>query len=212
MLKFTDSQENKLYITGCLHGFHKQPFIWEKRGYNSPEDHTAGLIKTINETCRETDTLFILGDITLNCNFKQFWEFIWALKPQIYTVFGNHNHPMNDLFLQDCKEMFGYEVIGYKWKDKITSWGHYVEMKWNGQFCCFGHYPIAIFNKMHHNSWSLHSHNHGSYEPSLPSNTTIKQLDCGWDVFSKPICFQEIQKIMNNKKFQPKDHHDKGVN
>lgn len=211
MLKFNDTKDSRLFITGCTHAYHKQPFVWEKRGYKSPEEHTAGLIKIINETCKETDTLFMLGDLTLNCDFDQFNQFMFALKPQIYTVWGNHNHPMNDMFMEHCQEKFGYEVIGYKWRNKITSWGHYIEMKWNGQFCCFGHYPIAVFNKMH-NSWSLHSHNHGSYPPSLPSNTTIKQLDCGWDVHAKPINFQEIQKIMGNKKFTQKDHHDKDTN
>jgi calcineurin-like phosphoesterase family protein len=212
MLKFNDFTEKKLYITGCLHGFHKQSFIWQKRGYSSPEEHTQGLIDTINKTCRETDTLFILGDITLNATEDNFYWFLKQIKPKIFSCWGNHNHPMDKLFLNYCQENFGYEVIGHEWLNKITSWGHYIEARWNGQFCCFGHYPIAVFNKMHHNSWSLHSHNHGSYLPSLASNTTIKQLDCGWDVWNKPISFQEIQKVMNNKKFVPMDHHDKGIN
>lgn len=209
MLKFNDTSNSKLYISGCLHAYHLQDFIWKKRGYNSPQEHTQGLIDTINKTCSEQDTLLILGDLTLNASEEDFHRFIYALKPNLWTVWGNHNAPMKNLFLDHCEDMFGYEVIGYKWLDKITSWGHYFEFKWNGQFCCAGHYPIAIFNKQQHNAWSLHSHNHGTYAQSLPTSLTIKQLDCGWDVFSKPISFKDIQLIMNRKQFTQKDHHDK---
>lgn len=212
MLKFDDTSDRQLWMTGCTHFHHKQDFIWSKRGYSSKEEHTEGIIKIINETCKDTDVLFILGDLTLNCDAKQFNELIYRIKPEIYTCWGNHNHPMQELFMEHCKEKFGYEVIGYKWMNKITSWGHYIEMKWNNQFCCFGHYPISIFNKMHHNSWSLHSHNHGSYTPSLPETKGNKQLDCGFDVYKKPISYKEIQKIMNNKRFIPQDHHDKDTN
>ena len=53
-LKFNDTNQCKLWVTGCLHGFHRREFIWQKRGYKSPQEHIEGLISIINSYCKKT--------------------------------------------------------------------------------------------------------------------------------------------------------------
>ena len=62
---------------------------------------------------------------------------------------------------------------------------------------------MRVWNRIHRGSWQLHGHSHGSLEdlPQLP------QMDVGWDVWGRPISFEEVAKQMENYEFTPVDHH-----
>ena len=209
IFKFRDTDNCKLFITGCPHVGHKQPFIWEKRGYVSPEAHTKGVIDKINEVCRSTDILFVLGDFCLNTSREEFLQYIKDINCELWFIDGNHPNPWKKMYLEHCDEKFGYQVVKYKWLNKITYWGHYVEMVWNNKSLVANHYPFYVFNAMQHGCWSLVSHSHGTCSISLPTDLTMKQLDCGWDVHFKPLSFEEIKQIMDKKGICVNDSHDK---
>ncbi len=209
-LHFTDTDESKLFVSGCLHLRHAPKWevpIWKMRGFNSSEEMTDGIIASINDTCRESDVLFVLGDFCLNTSEGEFIELINRIKPKMWFINGNHPNPWQKMYYAHCIEKFGYEVLGYEWLNKIIYLGDYVELVWNKQMAVCNHYPMLVWNHMSHGVWSLVSHSHGSCELTLPDNKSMKQLDCGWDLFRKPLGFEEIKNIMDKKDIAKNDRH-----
>ena len=210
-LNFTDTKENKLFVTGCPHLGHNPPWevpIYVKRGYTNHKDMTDAIIQSFNDICTCLDTLMVLGDFCLNVEEDEFLRLIGRIHPKLWFVRGNHNNPWEGMYLKHCKEAVGYEMIGYEWLDKITYYGDYIDMKWNKRrMICF-HYPISVWDRARHNAIHLCSHSHHNFYPSLPSTKTEgKIIDCGWDGWRKPIGFEEIMRCANQKEIVKKDHH-----
>ena len=200
--------ESKIFFWGCLHIFHKQPFIWQARGYSSPEEHAEDVLDKINEVVAPDDMLFLLGDTFLNVPSVQACkDWLGRIKcQQVAILFGNHNAGISDL----CREQWGDDNEYYPVEISFGKYiyGHYLEVEINGKLCTLSHFPLAVWNKSHHGAFNLHSHNHGTFIPSLPSDKTAKRLDCGRDVFDKPVSFKEIREIMKLKNTEIVDHHD----
>lgn len=219
--KFNDTDECKLFIVSDLHLGHRQNFLWEKRGYKSVEHHNSGVIDIINNTCRPNDILLSLGDFCLNTKYEELENLVRRINCNQFWLSGNHNNPWEKIYWKDCEELrqstgseyfsdtFPVEMNGYQLFDTVTVWGPYLEFMWNGQMCTFFHYPISVWNQIQHGAWACCGHSHGSYQLSRHDDFTIKQLDCGWDLHNSPLDFHDIKKIMDKKKFKPKDHHNK---
>ncbi len=210
-LNFKDSAESKLFCVGCTHLNHNPQWenpIWKMRGFSSAQEMTDGIIKSINDTCNPMDTLLVLGDFCLNTSEGQFHELINRINPRLFFLRGNHNSPWESMYYAYCLEKFGHEVVNHEWLGKITYLGDYVHLIWNKQTFIANHYPFYIWDKMSHNSISLCSHSHGGCLLTRPENTTMKQIDTGWDVWRKPIGFKEIMDCANKKGvFKGDDHH-----
>lgn len=209
---FNDSEKCQIFVCSDLHYNHKQQFIWGKRGFVSSEEHSRDIIYQINKICKPTDILWSLGDLCLNTTDQEFFSFIEQINCKIHMLYGNHWNPILRLYKEFIKNEFDTEadIYGIEWLNKITIWGQYYEFIWNHVSTIFSHYPLAIWNLMNKNSIHLHGHCHQNYKPGLINVFDQgKILDVGWDQFKKPLSFQEIQKIMNKKKFIKKDHHDK---
>lgn len=207
--------ESKIFFSGCLHIFHKQPFIWQNRGYDSPEAHAEGVLNKINEIVGENDTLFLLGDTFLNIPSVEAAK-NWLNRiicNNVIILFGNHNSGISQL----CQEQWDKYNNGVEYYPVTISGsnrkvvGHYLEVEINGKGCTLSHFPHFLWNKSHHGNFQLHSHNHGNFPPSLPTDFTAKRLDCGWDVFNKPVSFKEVREIMGEKAVQILDNHDKNT-
>lgn len=209
-LKFEDSDNSKLFVTGCPHLNHNPKWdnpIWKMRGYNSADEMTTGIIREINSKCLSTDILLVLGDFCLNTGEEQFYSIINRIYPKLWFIRGNHNNPWEKAYLNHCIENFGYEVVGYEWLNKITYLGDYCQLLWNKQLFICNHYPFYVFDKMKNGAISLVSHSHGSCELSHPDNSRMKQIDCGWDIWKTPISFREIMDCANKKQIFKADHH-----
>ena len=92
-LKFNDTDNSKLFLTGCLHLNHNPKWenpIWKMRGYNSADEMTIGIIRQINEICLSTDYLMVLGDFCLNTSEEQFYSLVNRINPKLYFIRGNH--------------------------------------------------------------------------------------------------------------------------
>lgn len=208
--KFTDTEQSKLLVSGCLHLNHNPKWenpIWHLRGFESSEQMTETILKSINDTCRPQDTLLVLGDFCLNTTEQQFYQLIEKINCNLLFLRGNHNNPWEKLYLSHCIQKFGYEVLGYKFLDKIIYLGDYIDLHWNKQLFVCNHYPFYIWDKIGHGAISLVSHSHGSCQLTLPTDTTMKQIDCGWDVWRKPIGFKEIMDCANKKSVAKNDKH-----
>ena len=65
------------------------------------------------------------------------------------------------------------------------------------------HYPMEVWDKMHHGAWHLHGHCHGS----LPA--VGKRLDVGIDNHPdfQIFTFEEVKAHMDKQEIVIKDHH-----
>ncbi len=210
-LHFKDEPtEGNLLVTGCLHLNHAPKWdnpIWAMRGYASADEMTSRIISRINDSCRSIDTLLVLGDFCLNTTKEQFLSLITRINCKMLFIRGNHNNPWEKMYLEHCQEKFGYEAIGYQWLDKITYLGDYCQLIWNKQLFIANHYPFWIWDHISHGAISLVSHSHGSCELTLPNDTRMKQIDCGFDVWKKPVSFSEIMECANKKGIHKADRH-----
>ena len=68
--------------------------------------------------------------------------------------------------------------------------------------CC--HFAMLTWHKMHHGTWHLHGHSHGSLV--YPHEARIH--DVGVDANNlRPISYEEVHEIMRDKRFTVVDHH-----
>lgn len=204
------SESNKIWFTGCTHIFHKQPFIWQKRGYESIIAHAKGVRDKINEVVAHDDIMFHLGDSFLNSTPEEVNDWLSGVKCQnIHYISGNHESSTKKLF-DNAKASLGiYDLEVYPVRHRnIIFLGPQVEIEIDGKLIILSHFPLAIWNKSQHGSWNIHSHCHGSFAESLPDFPTFKRLDVGWDVFSAPINYVHVREIMSRKQIKVLDHHD----
>jgi calcineurin-like phosphoesterase family protein len=106
-------------------------------------------------------------------------------------IYGNHNNPHE----KEYDHVNEYQ-IGITKVIKLDSYKllrHKVK-----RFICL-HYTLACWEHESHGSMHLHGHEHGNYKISRPEDHTKKILDCGWDLFEKPLHITEIEAIMSKK-------------
>lgn len=204
--KITDSNKEKVYITGDLHLNHKNitrgVSKWDNkdnttRDYNTVNDMTNTVIDSM-QVIPEDGMLIILGDILFG-DKSQLTYFLDKIpcKNLVY-VFGNH-----------CKYLRKREDLS----DLFSWYGDYLEMYFGQKLIVMCHYPLAVWNENGDGSWMIHGHCHGNYHPGLP--TTLNEgkiLDIGWDVFKRPVSIKEISEIMQLKNFKQTDHHNPRTN
>ena len=81
---------NKRYIISDLHFGHKN--MASKRGFSTVEEHDEHIIKEWNKVVNKGDTVWILGDITME---KSNYEILDRLHGYKKVVLGNHDMPQH---------------------------------------------------------------------------------------------------------------------
>lgn len=187
MLKLTKCQYDNLFVTSDLHFGHKQKFVYEDRGYKSPEQMDADIIGVINDKVGKDGILLHLGDLSLNTSEQRLVQIFSELKiKEFWNLWGNHNQPLFSLKYKP----YNFNLINY---------GHYLTMSYEkNDFICF-HFPIMAWEGMFRGSMHLCGHSHGKNPLSRIEAKQSKILDCGWDIHSKPLSMKEIEKIMETK-------------
>ncbi len=226
VLKFKETKEHKVWFVSDLHWNHnpKWPIpLWKARGYTSLEESNKDIINKINEFVGSDDTLWSLGDLTLNCGEEQFESFIDSINcKNIFSLWGNHPNPMLKVYKREIDNILGnfedrqgfpipveneaFEIYPFRYKNLIFC-GNYAEIIVNGQYICLNHYPLSIWNFMKADSWALVGHSHHGYPNTCPDYKHGKILDCGWDGFKKPLSFSDIKDIMSTKEKIKVDLH-----
>lgn len=207
-LKFNTNKQNVWFVSD-LHLNHAKSFVFEARGFKTIEEHNAFIINKINELVRPDDVLFSLGDFCLNSSEENFESFISRINCQnIYYLWGNHPNPSRKVFLREVAKLGigDVEVYPFRYKNLIFI-GNHAEIIVNGQFIVLNHFPLFCWNHMSKFSWMLTGHEHGEMESLLPNCDSKKICDMGWDVFNKPMSFNEMKPIMDKKKVGFTGHH-----
>lgn len=207
MLKLIQTPDIKVYFTSDFHLGHNKPFVVEKRGYKNVKEHDDAIVDTTNSIVGRNDILLFLGDYCLNTNYDAFNDYLSRFKcDNIWTLWGNHNNPHEKLIYRKSLTSPTVEMYPIQYRN-MRYLGHYQEVSVDGQMIVLFHYPISVWNEMHHGSWHLCGHSHYDYAPSRAGSLEGKILDVGWDGFKKPLSFDEVSKIMKNKKTISVDHH-----
>lgn len=95
------------WFTSDLHIGHDKEFIWKARGFNSVEEHDTQILLRWNAAVSPKDTVYILGDLCMGGDEKE-WDRIYTnLNGNKKFIIGNHDteNKMNKYF-------FDYNITG----------------------------------------------------------------------------------------------------
>jgi len=215
MLNIRD--KNKIFFTSDTHFNHNPNWeipLWKMRGFTSVTEHNDAIFKSINDTVKEDDYLFHLGDFCLNTPPDKFDALIERINCQnVYMLFGNHpNSHFKNVYKPMVKSILkeNYtdesEIYPLRYKNIIYI-GNYYEAVLGGRFIVMSHYPLMIWNEVKNGAVCLVGHSHGACEYTNSKGEYGKILDVSYDEFKHPLSLQEVIDIVSNKKYRPIDHH-----
>lgn len=154
------------------------------------------IVRRWNATVGPHDEVYNLGDLAFYKHPENVLPLLRRLNGRKYFIFGNH-----DQVVQKNREAFKEVFVWMK---------DYYELRHDGEFVVMSHFPMAIWNRMHHGAWHLHGHCHGSYVE--PHGNRI--VDVGLDsphvtgrFDMRPYSFDEIRAYMRTKSFKSLDGH-----
>lgn len=187
MSKLTIKDSKALFFTSDTHFGHKNIIKYCNRPFESVNEMTNEIVSTWNKTVGPMDTVIHLGDFSfmkpdLSKDIRN------RLSGNIILVRGNHD---SDNIINAC----GFSDVVDFLELKVSDGGIHQPVS------CM-HYPMAVWPHSHYWAWHLHGHSHGSY-----NITTGKLLDVGWDVWGKPVSYQEIKDYMAKRPLLEVDHH-----
>lgn len=159
------------------------------RDFATLEDMNEALVSRYNETVRQTDILFILGDVAFGGreNVGIFMDRL--ICKNVYLIYGNHDH--NIRRDENLRKYF----------KRCDS---YMEVLIDGQMVCMFHYSARVWDQSHRGSWFLYGHSHGS----LAEIPNARTMDVGVDTNDLyPYSFDELKKIMDKRVPTAIDHH-----
>lgn len=179
------------WFTADLHFFHKKVLCY--RGLLSPDDMSAEAVDHANylmliewnARVRPEDTVYILGDVSFASPTKTA-AMISRLHGNKFLIRGNHDSD---------RHVHAMEPYLVTVRD-------YMMIKHQEQLIALCHYPMAVWDRGHYGAWHLHGHSHGQLVAPLTT-----RLDVGWDVFGRPVSFEEVQTIMSSRTYRIVDQH-----
>lgn len=202
---------------GCSHIDHKQPFIWQARGFASIEEHAERIISDIATYARDHPdaVLVYLGDGFLNSTPDRALTWFRRMALPVFYIWGNHEGPTRQLYSAEIARL-GIErpEVYPLYIERVCFVGPQATLKVGDQLIYAHHFPAAVWDKSHHGTWHVHSHCHGSFADSLPEYLDAKRLDVGVDVCLKTfgrvlVTAHELKAIMDRKTVHAVDHHNR---
>lgn len=200
------------------------------RDFKNEQEMSQHIIDKINQYVKKDDELYILGDVYFGREISELEYYIRQINTQNrILLLGNHDHIITknlERSLRTFKEIHNHLKIYNKYPLKNTDPN---KDPWKGkQKIIMNHYAMRVWNSSHHGSWMLYGHSHASLD-NLDKQSGIereinsyynekKTMDVGVDNINilfgeyRPISFDEILEIMNDKKELYIDHHEKHTN
>jgi calcineurin-like phosphoesterase family protein len=215
------SKDTKLLFFSDLHYNHNpqtwtSPKPYESRGFTSIEDFNQWFYKKWYELVDENTIVFDLGDT----HFKdprclEFERFSRLPCKEHYLVWGNHFSGAKQTYIQEVKKQYNIEnkhVYPLKYNN-ITFVGDTLSCFIDSKAVFMQHFAPYIWPEIHKGGYALCGHSHGNCkEINIKPSALGRILDIGMDnaiKYNKSPFFswQEIQKILDSKEINKKDHH-----
>jgi calcineurin-like phosphoesterase family protein len=121
--------KDKVWLMSDLHLGHNQPFIYEKRGFDTIEEHNETLISNIKQCVKESDEFYILGDLTLG-DLDAAAAYLRQIPGHVHVILGNHDTERRIEF---------YQSLG--WDVQFAT-----RIKWGKYSFYLSHYPTDCSN------------------------------------------------------------------
>lgn len=123
-----------IFFSSDWHIGHQKNFLYEPRGFSSIEEHDAQILKNCNEIVKPEDELWLLGDLVMGEDKKEWDSVFLNLNCQnIHYLQGNHETD-NKMDIYDRDYLFEYH--GYADTLKYS--------KYRIFYLC--HYPTIVNN------------------------------------------------------------------
>lgn len=174
------------FFTSDLHIGHNKEFIWKARGFNSIEEHDTQILLKWNTAVSPDDTVYILGDLCMGGDEKEWNRIYKTLNGHIKFICGNHD-TINKI--ERYTNEYGMENLGlaamYRYSKKRNFY--------------LSHYPTLVGNheedKFFYNlSGHTHSTDKFQYEWGKVYNVAMDAHNC------TPVSIEEIIKDIENKR------------
>jgi len=187
------------FFTSDQHFNHVNILRFCDRPFTSVSEMNERLVANHNEIVKPEDDVYILGDLVFKGSIECARRLISLLNGKLYLIQGNH-----DKLAVRCEDLFQWIKPIYELTVQDP------DAHGNKQLIVLCHYAMRVWNRSHHQSWSLFGHSHGG----LPDDPKLLSIDVGVDAAAKlfsideillpenyrPISYEEIKKIMNNRK------------
>ena len=176
--------------------FENQPF---RNQFKNIGEHDEFLINAWNSVVKYEDEIYILGDMFFG-NIKNATWVIHQLRGRKYFIRGNHDK--TTLQLQNKHNCFEWVKDMYELKVPDE------EAPKKVQSITLCHYAMIVWNKSHHGAWQLFGHSHGGLtgireghhnENKWTNMLSPNQFDVGYDVFQRPISYEEVKAVIKNR-------------
>lgn len=90
-----------IYFTSDLHFCHDREFMFKPRGFTNILDHDRTIIENWNAMIKDTDDVYILGDLMLS-DVDTGLKYIKQLKGKLHIILGNHDTPTKIRMYETC--------------------------------------------------------------------------------------------------------------
>jgi calcineurin-like phosphoesterase family protein len=145
MYKFKKiTSSGRIAFGSDFHLEHKQPFIWEPRGFKSEIEHRNFCMEGLM-SLNSDDILVYLGDFSLNSTIESTKHLLSLIPCRVYYIWGNHESYVGGIF----KELNpnGSETYPCEWNN-ITFLGKGQNFSINGQNLYVSHFPHLVWDYM----------------------------------------------------------------
>lgn len=162
------------------------------RPWANIRDMDEALIEEWAYKVAPADTVYFLGDLTLDRSPQISRSILNQLPGDIKIVTGNHD--------RGIRKMVSQEMV----PDHVTVLGDSpVKIQCEGKNLVLWHYPIQEWPGMAHQGtageeespldgrWHLHGHSHGH------AGYRAARLDVGWDTENRMLTWDDVKKIIN---------------
>lgn len=187
-------EAGKAFFWSDTHFFHKAAAY--ARGYDNVVRMNEDLIKAA-QVVPEDGTLFLLGDVSFG-KFDETKAVLGRIPGKKVLVMGNHDSGLAkhlEKLFDEVHHLLRVKVVEY-----VPPTGR--KEKLAEIVCC--HYPLLVWDKMHHGTWHLHGHCHGSLQHP---GKVGKMLDVGCDEWLWPLSYSIVKRELDSQPIVSYDHH-----
>ena len=177
------------------------------RDFDTLDEMNQTIVSGINSYVMPNDILIHNGDVAFG-GFENIPIFMKRLTcKNVILVLGNHDHHI-DRNRQGIQGFFN-SVHGRLELNLSRQLKKSHEKIGTFELC---HFPMAIWNKAHHNRIHLHGYTHGSY--IAPGRALDIGIDRAYQLYGeyRPFSLKDIFKYMEDRGFDKLSHHNSKTN
>lgn len=168
-----------IWFTADFYLGHRNIVRYCRRPFASVSDMDGSILERLNESVRDRDVLYYLGDFCLGSS-ERAEQYRKRIRCQnIFFVEGNHDAQTRKIVQQ------------FRW------WKQLAEVKVGAQRIVLCHYARRVWHHSFLGAWHLYGHSHGK----LPDDPASLSMDVGVDAHDfRPWHFEEIKARLETKR------------